>query len=94
MDCLPAAFFSVGADVLAARFESTLFRVGVVLVILAGALRACRKPSLPLLAAGVAGMLLMAWFARHLDGRDTRANWREQTVNAISQLCIMLAIVL
>lgn len=29
-------------------------------------------------------MLLMSWFARHLDGRDARANWREQMVNAIS----------
>lgn len=145
MDCLPVAFFCVGAGVLATRFESPLFRVGVVLVVLAGALKACWKlvialarrdvrllnrqmrylmpvgfalvlvslvvdralwspaavlahvtamPSLVFLIAGVAGMFLMSWFARHLDGRDARANWREQTVNAISQLCIMLAIML
>ena len=51
-------------------------------------------PSLAFLVAGLAGMSLMGWFARHLDGRDAKANWREQAVNAISQLCIMLAIVL
>lgn len=145
MDCLPVAFFGVGAGVLATRLESSLFRVGMALVVLAGALKACWKlvvalarrdvrplnrqmrylmpigfglavvalvidrakwsimaviahamamPSLLLLMVGIAGMLLMASFARHLDGRDARANWREQTVNAISQLCIMLAIVL
>lgn len=145
MDCLPVAFFCVGAGVLATRFESPLFRVGVVLVVLAGALKACWKlvialarrdvrllnrqmrylmpvgfalvlvslivdrakwspaavlahvtamPSLLFLVAGLAGMSLMGWFARNLDGRDAKANWREQAVNAISQLCIMLAIVL
>ena len=51
-------------------------------------------PSLLFLIAGLAGMFLMGWFARHLDGRDAKANWREQAVNGISQLCIMLAIVL
>lgn len=51
-------------------------------------------PSLPFLVAGLAGMILMDWFARHLDGRDAKANWREQMVNTVSQLCIMLAIVL
>ena len=144
MDCLPVAFFCVGAGVLATRFDSTLFRVGVALVVLAGALKVCWKlvlslarrdvrflnrqlrylmpvgfalalaslavdrakwspasvlthvtamPSLAFLVAGLAGMSLMGWFARHLDGRDAKANWREQAVNAISQLCIMLAIV-
>lgn len=145
LDCVPVAFFCIGASVLATRFDSTLFRVGIALVVLAGALKVSWKlvialarrdvrflnrqmrylmpvgfalalaslavdrarwspaavlrhatslPSLPLLVAGIAGMLLMSWFARHLDGRDARANWREQMVNAISQLCIMLAIVL
>lgn len=51
-------------------------------------------PSLLFLITGLAGMFLMGWFARHLDGRDAKVNWREQAVNAISQLCIMLAIVL
>lgn len=145
LDCVPVAFFCIGASVLATRFDSTLFRVGIALVVLAGALKVSWKlvialarrdvrflnrqmrylmpvgfalalaslavdrarwspaavlrhatslPSLPLLVAGIAGMLLMSWFARHLNGRDARANWREQMVNAISQLCIMLAIVL
>lgn len=145
MDCLPVAFFCVGAGVLATRFDSPLFRVGVVLVVLAGVLKVSWKlvlalarrdvrflnrqmrylmpvgfvlalvslvvdrakwslvavlahvtamPSLLFLVAGVAGMFLMDWFARHLDGRDAKANWREQAVNGISQLCIMLAIVL
>ena len=145
VDCLPVAFFCVGAGALATRFDSTLFRVGVALVVLAGTLKVCWKlvlslarrdvrflnrqlrylmpvgfalalaslvvdrakwspasvlahatamPSLPFLVAGLAGMSLMGWFARNLDGRDAKANWREQAVNAISQLCIMLAIVL
>ena len=145
MDCLPVAFFCLGAGVLATRFDSTLFRAGIALVVLAGTLKVCWKlvlalakrdvrflnrqmrylmpvgfalalvslvvdrakwspvavlahvaamPSLLFLIAGLAGMVLMGWFARHLDGRDAKANWREQAVNAISQLCIMLAIVL
>lgn len=139
------AFFCVGAGVLATRFDSMLFRVGVALVVLAGVLKVSWKlvlalarrdvrflnrqmcylmptgfalalvslvvdrakwspaavlahvtamPSLLFLIAGLAGMFLMGWFARHLDGRDAKANWREQAVNGISQLCIMLAIVL
>lgn len=145
MDCLPVAFFCVGAGVLATRFDSTLFRVGVALVVLAGTLKVCWKlvlslarrdvrflnrqlrylmpvgfslalaslvvdrakwspvavlahvtamPSLLFLVMGLAGMFFMAWFASHLDGRNAKANWKEQAVNAISQLCIMLAIVL
>lgn len=145
MDCVPVAFFCVSAGVLATRFDSTLFRVGVVLVVLAGVLKVSWKlvlalvrrdvrflnrqmrylmpagfalalvsliadrakwspaavlahvtamPSLLFLVVGLAGMFLMGWFARHLDGRDAKANWREQAVNGISQLCIMLAIVL
>lgn len=145
MDCVPVAFFCVSAGVLATRFDSMLFRVGVVLVVLAGVLKVSWKlvlalvrrdvsflnrqmrylmpagfalalvslivdrakwspaavlahvtamPSLLFLVVGLAGMFLMGWFARHLDGRDAKANWREQAVNGISQLCIMLAIVL
>lgn len=51
-------------------------------------------PSLLFLVMGLTGMIIMAWFASHLDGRDAKANWKEQAVNAITQLCIMLAIVL
>ena len=43
MDCLPVAFFCVGAGVLATRFDSTLFHVGVALVVLAGSLKVCWK---------------------------------------------------
>ena len=46
-------------------------------------------PSLLFLIAGLAGMFLMGWFARHLDGRDAKANWREQAVNGISS-CLRL----
>ena len=114
LDCVPVAFFCIGAGVLATRFDSTLFRVGIALVVLAGALKVSWKlvialarrdvrflnrqmrylmpvgfaltlaslavdrarwspaavlrhatslPSLPLLVAGIAGMLLMSWFA-------------------------------
>lgn len=145
MDCVPVAFFCVSAGVPATRFDSALFRVGVVLVVIAGVLKVSWKlalalarrdvrflnrqmrylmpvgfglalvslavdrarwspaavlahvtamPSLPLLVAGLAGMVLMGWYARHLDGSDAKANWREQAVNGMSQLCIMLAIVL
>lgn len=40
MDCLPVIFFSIGASVLALRLESPLFHFGVLLIILAGALKA------------------------------------------------------
>lgn len=145
LDCPPVAFFCVGAGYLALRFGSTLFRVGIALVVLAGTLKVCWKlvlalarrdvrflnrqlrylmpvgfalalvslvvdstkwtpasvlahvtamPSLLFLVAGLAGMILMGWFAHHLDGRDAKANWRGQMVNTVSQLYIMLTIVL
>ena len=40
VDCLPVLFFSISSAVLAMRFDSPLFRAGVLLVILAGALKA------------------------------------------------------
>ena len=40
VDCLPVLFFSVSSAILAARFNSRLFQAGVLLVILAGALKA------------------------------------------------------
>lgn len=40
MDCLPVLFFSIGFAVLATRFNSHLFRLGIFLVILVGALKA------------------------------------------------------
>lgn len=36
VDCLPILFFSISSAILAARFDSRLFRAGVLLVILAG----------------------------------------------------------
>ena len=40
VDCLPILFFSISSAILATRFDSRLFRVGVLLVILAGVLKA------------------------------------------------------
>lgn len=40
IDCLPVLFFSLSSGILASRFDSTIFRVGVALVIFAGALKA------------------------------------------------------
>ncbi len=49
-------------------------------------------PSLIFFLAGMSGVLIMFWFARHLNSRDASANWREQMVNGITQLCILLGI--
>lgn len=40
VDCLPVLFFSISSAILAMRFDSILFRIGVTLVIIAGALKA------------------------------------------------------
>ncbi len=40
VDCLPVLFFCVSSGILAYRFDSILFRIGITLVILAGALKA------------------------------------------------------
>lgn len=40
VDCLPVLFFSISSAILATRLDSRLFRTGVLLVILAGALKA------------------------------------------------------
>lgn len=144
MDCLPVIFFSISASVMASRVDSPLFRIGVLLIILAGALKAGWKfilalaerdvrflsrqmrylmpvgfvlalaglgidrsswswdsvilhisalPAPIFLLAGMCGVLLLAWLGRHLDGHDARANWKEQTVNAFTQLFIMLGII-
>ena len=42
--------------------------------------------------AGASGVLVMFWFARHLNSREASANWREQMVNGITQLCVLLGI--
>lgn len=43
---------------------------------------------------GIVGITCMVWFAKHLDGRDAKANWKEQGVNSLAQMCFMLAILL
>lgn len=142
-DCLPILFFSISSSVLAVRFASMLFRTGIFLVILAGAMKAGWKfvialagkdvsllnrqmrflmpsgfllillslfadrerwsaaailrhmislPSLLFFLAGAAGILRLCHLARHLDGRDAKANWNEQLTNGITQLCILLGI--
>ena len=40
LDCLPVLFFSISAGILAYRLKSTLFGIGIFLVILAGAMKA------------------------------------------------------
>ncbi len=40
LDCLPVLFFSISAGILAYRLKSTLFDIGIFLVILAGAMKA------------------------------------------------------
>ena len=142
-DCIPVLFFSINAGVLACRFPSLLFRIGAVLVILAGSLKAGWKfvialkkidvpflnrqmrflmpsgfalmllalavdhsrwsasavlhhvtafPSCIFFLAGVAGILVLCFFAKRLDGRDARSNWKEQMVNGITQLSFLLGI--
>ena len=49
-------------------------------------------PSLIFFLAGASGVLVMFWFARHLNSREASANWREQMVNGITQLCVLLGI--
>lgn len=144
-DCLPILFFSISSAVLAFRFNSFLFRIGIFLVIVAGILKAGWKftivlvrkdlpflnrqirflmpagfslmlialfadrsrwsaaavvrhitafPSLVFFLAGAAGILLLSRFACRGNGRDARTNWKEQIINVISQLCIMLGILL
>lgn len=143
MDCLPVLFFSIGIAEIGARFLSPLFRLGALLVILAGSMKVLWKfvlaigkkdvrflnrqmrylmpagflilllslimdrsrwsmegvlksvtgmPSLMFWILGIIGILCMVWFAGHLNGRDAGANWKEQTVNSLAQLCFMLAI--
>lgn len=48
-DCLPVLFFSISSAILASRFDSTLFRVGIALVIIAGAFKAGWKFAIALL---------------------------------------------
>lgn len=53
-----------------------------------------RLPGILFFLIGFAGMGLMVWFACTKDRLDARSNWKEQAVNGIAQLCIMLGILL
>ena len=43
---------------------------------------------------GILGMILMTIFALRLDSGDPRANWLEQGVNGIAQMCIFIGLLL
>ena len=45
-------------------------------------------------ALGALGMVCMCVFARRLDSGDPRANWLEQGVNALAQICIYIGLLL
>lgn len=51
-------------------------------------------PACLFFAAGLAGMVLMTFLAFRLDSGDPRANWAEQTVNSLAQLCFFLGLLL
>lgn len=53
-----------------------------------------RFPACPFFAAGFLGMGLMLVFAFRLDSGNPRANWVEQTVNSLAQLCFFLGLLL
>ena len=41
-----------------------------------------------------AGMCLMGVFAKKLDNADPKSNWIEQGTNAVSQICLLIALLL
>lgn len=49
-------------------------------------------PSLVFWILGIIGIAVMVWFAKHLNGRDAKSNWKEQEVNSLAQLCFMVAV--
>lgn len=51
-------------------------------------------PSILFFLAAAAGLCLMVYFARHLNGRDAHSNWIEQGVNTLAQLFVFLGILL
>ncbi|MDD6258741.1 MAG: hypothetical protein PUA69_05770 [Erysipelotrichaceae bacterium] len=51
-------------------------------------------PSWLFFLTGIAGMICMSYYAKHLDGRNAKNNWKEQGVNALAQLCFMIGILL
>lgn len=51
-------------------------------------------PSIIFFAAGCAGMAAMIILAVTADPGSSRANWVEQTVNSVAQLCFLLGIII
>lgn len=49
-------------------------------------------PAVFFFVSGAAGVGCMIYFARHFNGMDAKANWIEQGINSLAQLCIMLGI--
>ena len=54
----------------------------------------CGFPACVFFALGALGMVCMCIFARRLDSSDPRANWLEQGVNALAQICIYIGLLL
>ena len=54
----------------------------------------CGFPACVFFALGALGMVCMCVFARRLDSSDPRANWLEQGVNALAQICIYIGLLL
>lgn len=51
-------------------------------------------PCIIFFAAGFAGMVAMMILAFAADPGSARANWTEQTINAVAQLCFLLGIII
>lgn len=51
-------------------------------------------PACAFFGLGILGMVLMTIFALRLDSSDPRANWLEQGVNGIAQMCIFIGLLL
>lgn len=49
-------------------------------------------PAVLFFLAGIAGMIMMIYFAGHLDSGNAKANWQEQGTNSITQLCFFLGL--
>lgn len=54
----------------------------------------CGFPAYVFFALGALGMVCMCVFARRLDSNAPRANWLEQGVNALAQICIYIGLLL
>lgn len=51
-------------------------------------------PALVFFLLGIAGIVCMTWFAGHADRKDAKANWKEQGVNSLAQLCFLIGILM